>query len=161
MFRPKPGVKQDPARRWALPDRAFFAHGACHILAGVFLAHTPGQGWRAERIIPNGPYPGNHIYVTDGSRAFDYRGCVPRPRLLAWYARHMQAQTPGLSGTIEAVRFDLTDTAALNARKMRGPDQYLHDPRPRAAAFLAQRVPFSVLKKSSPKGPLAKGATAA
>jgi hypothetical protein len=30
-------VKQDPVRRWSLPDRVFFACGACHILAYAFL----------------------------------------------------------------------------------------------------------------------------
>ncbi|MEO1365029.1 MAG: hypothetical protein AAFU86_14790 [Pseudomonadota bacterium] len=137
MYRPAPGTKQDPARRWALPDRAFFAHGACHILAGVYLRDPPRHGFRAERIVPNGPYPGNHIYLTDGTLCFDYRGYCARDRLLAWYAAQQAKYTPQWRGTIEAVRFDLLDTAALNARQMRGPDQYLHDPIPRARTFVA------------------------
>ena len=38
MYVLKPGLK---TKTWlgigALPDRIFFGHGACHILAGVFL----------------------------------------------------------------------------------------------------------------------------
>jgi hypothetical protein len=30
-------VKTDPVRRWNLPDRVFFAAGACHILAYAFI----------------------------------------------------------------------------------------------------------------------------
>ena len=137
MYRPAPGTKQDPVRRWALPDRAFFAHGACHILAGVYLRNSPRHGFRAERIVANAPYPGNHIYVTDGTLCFDYRGYCARDRLLAWYATQQAGHMPQWRGTVEAVRFDLLDTAALNARLMRGPDQYLHDPIPRARAFVA------------------------
>ncbi|MFL4471624.1 hypothetical protein ACERZ8_17735 [Tateyamaria armeniaca] len=139
MYHARPGIKDDAEKRWALPDRAFFAHGACHILAGVFLRTAPRPGFRAERIVPNGTYPGNHIYVTDGHVAFDYRGYVARDRLLAWFRQGWGTRVPGWSGTLEAVRFDLLDTGALNARKMRGPDQYLHDPIPRARAFLATK----------------------
>lgn len=153
MFQPAPGTKQDPERRWALRDRAFFAHGGCHILAGVYLTHPPRPGFHAERIIPDDPFPGNHVYVTDGHIAFDYRGYVERDRLLAWFTARWRAQVSGWSGTVHAVDFDLLDTAALNACKMRGPDQYLHNPIPRARAFLAQKrhatvTSFSVLEKS-------------
>ncbi|MEO0379353.1 MAG: hypothetical protein AAF252_03735 [Pseudomonadota bacterium] len=139
MYRPKPGTKSDPVRRWDLPDRCFFAHGGCHVLAGVYLLDPPRTGFRAERIVPNGPFAGNHIYVTDGKVAFDYRGYVARDRLLTWFRKHWSSQVPGWSGTVEAVRFDLLDTSELNARKMRGPDQFLNNPIPRARAFLAAK----------------------
>jgi hypothetical protein len=35
------GAKRDPIKRWALPDRVFFACGACHILAYAFLRAYP------------------------------------------------------------------------------------------------------------------------
>ena len=63
---------------------------------------------------------------------------------------------PGWRGTIEAVHFDLLDTSELNARNMRGPDQCLHNPIPRAHAFItAKHLPVSVPRKSSPKGRVA------
>lgn len=139
MYRPPPGTKGNPEKRWALPDRAFFAHGACHILAGVYLNDPPRPGFYAERVVPNGPFPGNHIYVTDGHIAFDYRGYVARHRLLDWFRHSWGQYLPGWSGTVETVDFDLRDTASLNARKMRGPDQYLHNPIPRARSFIARK----------------------
>ena len=39
-------IKDDPAGRWALPDRIFLGHGACHILAGVYLSAFPACGFR-------------------------------------------------------------------------------------------------------------------
>jgi hypothetical protein len=31
------GAKRDPVKQWSLPDRVFFAAGACHMLAYAFL----------------------------------------------------------------------------------------------------------------------------
>jgi len=140
MYILKPGVKNDPERRWSLPDRIFFGHGACHILAGVFLEHPPLSGFYAERIIPGGGIAGNHIYVTDGNVAFDYHGYSARLRLLehhttGWSRRY----NGGWNCAIEKVGFDLLDTSDLNLRKMLGPDQYHQDPIQRARRFI-QRV---------------------
>jgi hypothetical protein len=140
MYVLKPGIKRDPVRRWALPDRIFFGHGACHILAGTYLGDPPLPGFFAERIIPGEGFAGGHAWVTDGEIAFDYHGYSARLALLhhftdAW-SRH---SPPGWHCQLERVNFDLLDTAELNARKMLGPDQYLHDPVPRAAAFIARR----------------------
>jgi hypothetical protein len=48
--------KQDPVLRWHLPDRVFFACGACHVLAYAFFAHTRAKacrgwpGWSASLV---------------------------------------------------------------------------------------------------------------
>jgi hypothetical protein len=47
MYRLRPGIKQNPEKRWALPDRVFFACGACHILAYAFLRRFPDRDFRA------------------------------------------------------------------------------------------------------------------
>jgi len=136
MYVLKPGIKKNPERRWALPDRIFFGHGACHILAGVFLDRSPLTGFHAERIIPGEGFAGNHVYVTDGLVVFDYHGYSLRDRLLAHHRKGWQARSPGWSCVLETVEFDLLDTAELNERKMLGPDQYLHDAAVRARTFL-------------------------
>ena len=137
MYRMKPGVKKDPVRRWALPDRVFFGNGACHILAGVYLREPPLPGFCAERIIPGDGFAGNHIFVTDGAVAFDYHGYTLRTRLLQYYTNSWSGEyADGWTCRLERVDFDLLSTAELNARKMLGPDQYLHDPVPRAQAYL-------------------------
>ncbi|MBW8910016.1 MAG: hypothetical protein JF620_13540 [Mesorhizobium sp.] len=136
MYVLKHGIKKNPEKRWALPDRIFFGHGACAILAGIFLEHPPLEGFYGERIIP---VSGNHIYVTDGVIAFDYHGYSARERLLEHHAKGWASRSAGWHCTIARVDFDLLDTAELNRRKILGPNQYLHDPVPRAARFL-QRI---------------------
>jgi hypothetical protein len=48
MYQPQtPGYQKSNAEmRWALPDRVFFACGACHILAYAFLQRWGGQKCR-------------------------------------------------------------------------------------------------------------------
>ncbi|TGS09904.1 hypothetical protein EN830_35295, partial [Mesorhizobium sp. M1C.F.Ca.ET.187.01.1.1] len=87
MYVLKHGIKKNPEKRWALPDRIFFGHGACAILAGTFLKHPPLEGFYGERIIPGEGFSGNHIYVTNGVIAFDYHGYCARERLLEHHAR--------------------------------------------------------------------------
>ena len=139
MYVLKHGIKKDPVRRWALPDRIFFGHGACHILAGAFLEDPPLEGFHAERIVPAEGFAGNHIYVTNGVVAFDYHGYSARHRLLQHHGRAWSSHSPGWTCTIETVDFDLLDTAELNGRRMLGRDQYLHDPLPRARNFISVR----------------------
>ncbi len=136
MYKVKPGIKRDPEKRWALPDRIFFGHGACHILAGTYLRDPPLDGFHAERIVPVGDFFGNHIFVTDGSVAFDYHGYSSRKRLLDQFRSSWSKEYPGWDCTLEIVDFDLLCSRDLNARKMLGPDQYRHDAVVRARRFI-------------------------
>lgn len=139
MYPLRSGIKNDPERRWALPDRIFFGHGACHILAGVYLDQPPITGFHAERIIPLGRHPGNHIYVTDGVIAFDHHGYSVRERLIAHHRRVWRSRHEDWSCDVVEVDFCLLSTVDLNARKMLGPDQYLFDAARRARTFIAKR----------------------
>jgi hypothetical protein len=144
MYVLKPGVKKDPVRRWALPDRIFFGHGACAILAGVFLQRQPYRGFYAERIIPGDGFAGNHIYATDGTIAFDYHSYSLRSNLLEHFTNGWSNRyESGWTCRIENVNFDLLSTADLNNRKMLSPDQYLGDPVGRAAKFIG-RIDHSI-----------------
>jgi len=136
MYILKPGIKRDPERRWALPDRIFFGYGACHILAGTYLAQPPLAGFHAERIVPAEGFAGYHIYLTNGDIAFDYHGYSVRDRLLKHHRKGWSGLHPQWDCTIEIVDFDLLNTSELNRRKMHGRDQYLFDPVPRARRFI-------------------------
>lgn len=124
MYMLKPGVKQNPARRWALPDRIFYGYGACHILAGVFLERFSESGCWAVWVKPWEGFHGNHIFVTDGRIAFDYHGYSVHERLVAHHEKVWVSRFAGWGANTSRVDFALLDTAELNARKMRGPDQY-------------------------------------
>ena len=158
MYMLKPGVKRDPERRWALPDRVFFGRGACHILAGVFLRAPPVPGMWAEHIVPRNDRFGAHMYVTDGVLAFDYHGYSARDRLFAYHCAQWRRFHGGdWDCDVERVAYDPLDTVALNARKMLGPDQYRHDPIPRAERFIARIDPRCGVRKAlrtlSPQAP--------
>lgn len=155
MYVLKPGIKADRQRRWALPDRIFFGHGACHILAGVFLRHPPVDGFVAVRIVPAPGFAGNHVFVSDGTIAFDHHGHTARRRLLDHHRRGWAARCPGWDCTVETVDFDLLDTAELNRRRMLGPDQYLFDPVPRARAFIGRIDHHAAMAKASRTFPVA------
>ncbi len=57
------GAKKDPIKRWPLADRVFFACGACHILAYVFLRTYPETEFTLVWIRPTKGFTGNHIVV--------------------------------------------------------------------------------------------------
>ena len=128
--------RNDPVRRWALPDRTFFGHGACHILAGMFLRLHPNAGFIAKRIIPKAALPGAHIIISNDLISFDYHGYCVESRLIQHHTKVWRKQCVTWDADIELVDFDLLNTTALNHRKMLGPDQYWRDVLPRARAFI-------------------------
>jgi len=147
MYWPVPGIKKHPERRWNQPDRIFFGFGACHILAGVFLAQAPLDGFFGEWIVPVDGFPGNHMYVTNGLISFDFHGYSLRKNLLDHYWRGHRSRYPGWDAEVVKIDFPLLDTQELNARKHMGPDQYFRDPVPRARAFIAsKRLPLELLQ---------------
>jgi len=137
MYILDPAKKNDPKTRWQLPHRIFFGHGACHILAGVYVQQNIGADFKPFWIKPY-LHPGNHIFVSDGQVAFDYHGYSACERLLAHHKKVWTHQYPDWQASIEPVEFDLLDTTALNQRNMRGADQYYANPIPRARQFIAR-----------------------
>lgn len=136
------GVKQDPLRRWSLPDRIFFACGACHILAHAFLEAYPAAGFAPLWIKPSKGYTGNHIFVVRDDVAFDYHGYSKRRHLLA----HIQAKAnrwwPGWTAQIIELPADVLisekKSREYDGLWLREPTQFLHDAMPRAERFLAR-----------------------
>jgi hypothetical protein len=136
-------IKQDPVRRWALPDKIFFACGACHILAYAFLDAYPASGFAAVWIKPARGFTGSHIVAVHDDSAFDYHGYSSWSRLLA----HMRAKAnrwwPGWTAEL----IPLPKDVLISERKsrefdkydrlwLREPGQYLHNAMPRAQQFL-------------------------
>jgi hypothetical protein len=138
MYLLRPGIKQDPVKRWNLPDRVFFACGACHILAHAFLEAFPAAGFQPLWLRPKAGYTGNHVFITDGQRAFDYHGYASVHRLLAHYSTRARRYFPGWEADLVAVTTSLVSREESQAIGMdlREPQQFLHDALPRAHRYL-------------------------
>ena len=138
MYLLKPGIKEDPVRRWNLPERVFFASGACHILAHAFLERFPSAGFHPVWLRPRGGFTGNHVFVTNGDLAFDYHGYVPCGRLVAHYTMRARRLFPGWQADLVPVTVSLINREEAKAIGMdiREPAQFLHDTLPRARHYL-------------------------
>jgi hypothetical protein len=75
--------RRDVFLAWQRSDRAFFASGACHILAHQFLSLHYGEAYELIYIKPHEGFVGSHMYASDGSWAFDYDGWTLESELLA------------------------------------------------------------------------------
>ncbi|HEX3916455.1 MAG TPA: hypothetical protein VHW60_03885 [Caulobacteraceae bacterium] len=136
-------IKADPARHWALPDRVFFACGACQVLAWVALQTYAAEGFEARWIRPGPGFRGNHIIVTDGRSAFDYHGWSQLDRLLDHIERKADRWWPGWSYELVEIAPEVLvseEKSKAVGCHMREPGQFLHDPLPRAAGFVATRA---------------------
>jgi len=148
VYQPRtPGYsKRDAAMRWALPDRVFFACGACHILAHAFLARYGRADMGALWIRPAAGFTGNHIVVAaDAGWVFDYHGYTERGRYLAHVFRRARQRWPGWDARFVPLPTDVLVSEAKSKTYdglwLREPGQYLHDAGPRAEAFLDRFPP--------------------
>ena len=145
MYVLAPGHKDDPVRRWALPDRVFFASGACHILAYAFLDAYPAFNFAAVWIKPARGFTGNHIVAVRGDTAFDYHGYSSWSRLLMH--THLKANRwwPGWTAELltlpKEVLISESKSRQYDGLWLREPAQYLQDAVPRARQFLLRYPP--------------------
>ena len=159
MYRISGKIKRDPERRWALPDRIFFACGACHILAFAFLERFDDARLRALWLKPAPGFTGNHIVVDGGGWVFDFHGYSRRDAFLAHHRRKAGRWWPGWRATsIELPRDVLVSevrSMSYEGLRLREPGQFLHDPLPRAHAFIDR---FSLAGYAhGPRRPPARG----
>lgn len=140
-------VKNDPAQRWALPDRIFFACGACHVLAYAFLKAAAGAGFSAMWIKPATGFIGNHIIAVCDDVAFDYHGYSSRTRLLRHAHDKANRWWPGWRASVVPIpthilicESESREFGRLHGGKLwlREPQDFLHDALPRAKAFVAR-----------------------
>ena len=139
------GAKRDPAKQWALPDRVFFAAGACHMLAYAFLERYPHGGFDAKWIRPAPGHTGNHIVVVrDDGCVFDYHGFSEWSPYWEHVVRRAGQWWPGWSAEVLNIRTD----ALVSRRRageyeglwMKEPQEFLFDPLARARRYL-QKFP--------------------
>lgn len=140
MYALASGIKEDPVRRWALPDRVFFACGACHILAHAFLERYPDLGFSPVWLKPAKGFTGNHVFVVRENAVFDYHGYSRRAAFLAHTRAKARRWWPGWDADLiplpPHVLISETESRKFDELWLREPEQFLHDALPRARAFL-------------------------
>ena len=135
-----PGAKRDPIKQWALPDRVFFAAGACHILAHAFLESNLNSGFEPVWIRPHSGHTGNHIVLVRNELVFDYHGFSEWRPYWTHTMRRANQWWPGWSADIVSIRKQAL-VSRFHARDydglwMKEPHEYLADPIARARAYL-------------------------
>lgn len=151
MYRIEAARKNDPVLRWGLPDRIFFACGACHILAYAFLEKYNLPSLRAIWLKPSHEFIGNHIFVAAEEWVFDYHGYSSRENFLAHTYAKASRWWPGWKATlIELPRQVLVceeQSKLYDGLWLREPNQFLHDALPRARTFI-DRFPAPALERA-------------
>jgi len=132
----------DLAGKWALPDRIFFACGACHILTYAAIQTFPELNFKAIWIKPRPGYIGNHVVAVSGGTAFDYHGFSDWRTLLDHTGRKARRWWPGWYADLIELPADVLISEAKSRTDeglwLRQPDQFLHDALPRACRFIDQ-----------------------
>ena len=140
MYRLDGAIKRDPAKRWNLPDKVFFACGACHILAHAFISRYPDQNFKPVWIKPVPGHTGNHIVAVAGNLAFDYHGYSDWTRLQSHMTEKARRWWPGWDYELIDLPLEVLVSESLSKTYeglwLREPKQFLHDAMPRANDYL-------------------------
>lgn len=145
MYKLAKGIKRDALRRWQLPDRVFFACGACHVLTYAFLTQYPGAGFEAVWIKPADGFTGNHIVAVGGDVAFDYHGYSNWNNLLDHTRSKSNRWWPGWNAELVLLPVDVLisepRSRTYGGLWLREPEQFLYNALPRAQAFVNRFPP--------------------
>lgn len=139
LFDRTPEQKRDLFKSWARDDQAFFANGACHILAELFVQLHLDEGYKMIYLKPAPNFPGNHVYASNGEWAFDHNGWNKETDLLELTTKAYEKKFPGWSCrriTIEPSMTALEDFCKQNNHRL--PWQYAYLPWTRTYNYIAQ-----------------------
>ncbi|MEW2353152.1 hypothetical protein [Spirillospora sp. NPDC029432] len=132
QFRRTSAEREDQLLSWNRDDVAFFAAGACHILAYAFIETYPDAGFRLVGLWPRGARDACHIYVTDGTWAFDHDGWNLESELL----RVTRAAEPQSDLRPCPIRMDLDTFCVRHHHRPR--ELFAFDPWERALRYIAR-----------------------
>lgn len=126
--------RADQRIAWERTDQAFFAAGACHILAWVCRDAYPERSIGIAGVRFAGEWQVFHVYAVWDGWAFDHSGWNPEPHLLV-------ANTDFEGRPLESVTIteDLAEFCRQHYSRM--PHQYWQDPLRRARAYVERHRP--------------------
>lgn len=128
--------KRDLVGSWRRFDRAFFASGACHVLAHEFLKRPEADGFRALMFEPDPGFRGGHVFASNGRWVFDYHGWSSHPKFVDHYLGKISQIIPGWSGKVADISRDFWSEAWFARSGSRRLAQFHLDPTERANAVI-------------------------
>lgn len=131
-----PEEKADPEAWWKKPDEIFFAAGACHILASVYVQQFAGIGYKPMFIKPTADFRGGHVVAASRTRILDASGFHARNNFLEDYFAEMRSLQPDWDADLVELELDPAAWDFCKAHFYRHPTQFPHDPIPRAERFI-------------------------
>lgn len=133
-----PLERKDPFVAWQRDDKAFFASGACHILAHMFLCLHQGEGFQLIYLRPKRNLPGNHLYASNGIWAFDFNGWTHEEELLSVTRQAYTQKYPGWDFERIVIKEGLPAYIARGDHQLRPPEYFPHLPWERAYKYIQQ-----------------------
>lgn len=140
---PEPALKymrtseesRDVFLAWQRDSKTFFAAGACHILAHMFLSLHVKEGFDLVWIKPNDQFPGNHMYASNGTWAFDFNGWSLERDLLQVNEQFAKDKYPGWSYERIVIKEGLPEYLK-HPNNLRGPEYFPELPWKRAYEYI-------------------------
>jgi hypothetical protein len=119
---------------WQRSDQAFFAAGACHILAWACRECWRDRPIEIAAVRGVGERPLLHVFALWSGWALDHSGWNPEPQLL-----EVNAHFEGRQLECVKIRGGLATFCQRHDHRM--PHQYCRDPRQRARDYVSRRSP--------------------
>ena len=128
--------RADQKLSWERSDKAFFASGACHILASLMKEQHPDQNYEIIFIEPHEDFGnnGSHVYVRDGRRAFDFNGWSDESELLKTTEEAYGEKYPGWQYEKIVITDDLEAFCHKNNHRL--PESFYQLPWERAFSYI-------------------------
>lgn len=133
-YRRNDAERRDQRLSWNRPDQAFFASGACHVLAWTCREIHPEVVIGIGAVRFTGERQVFHVFATWQGWAFDYSGWNREADLLRVNQDFEDRPLDRVEITTDLPTF-------CSEHHSRMPDQYWADPRPRARAYAAAFAP--------------------
>lgn len=133
-----PEEKADPVAWWQRPDEVFFAAGACHILASVYIAMHPE--FSALMIKPLGGHCGGHVVAVHGDDLFDASGLKAKAPYIQGYLAEMRSRFDGWDADLVELREDPAGSKFCEQHGYRCLAQFPGPVRARARKFVGRRT---------------------
>lgn len=126
--------RSDQRVAWERADQAFFAAGACHLLAWACRDEYPDRSIAIEALRFEGEHQVFHTYAVWNGWTFDHSGWNPEPGLVAVNTDFEGRQLERVAITVGLAEF-------CEQHHHRMPDHYWLDPMQRARDFVGRHRP--------------------